>query len=77
MAVSKHHVCPVYMSRVIKAGYGLNPDERAPMCYFLLYRDVNYLLNSEHSSICGSAFKSHAYKMAKKGGSKKLKSRTG
>ena len=47
------------------------------MCYFLLYTDINYFLNSEHSSICGSALKSHAYKMAKKGGSKKLKSRTG
>ena len=53
----------------------MNADERAPMCYFLLYTDINYFLNSEHSSICGSAFKSRAYKMAKKA-SKKLKGKT-
>ena len=74
LAEGRGHVCPVYLTK-LKAGFGLSADQKAPMCYFLLYTNINYFLNSEHSSICGSAFKSHAYTMIKKGKSSKLKSK--
>ena len=74
LAEGKGHVCPVYLTK-LEAGFGLNASQKAPMCYFLLYIDINYFLNSEHSAICGSAFKSHAYAMIKNSKSSKLKSK--
>ena len=64
--------CSAHLVQHVKQGFGLEVDEKAPMCFFLMYSDMKHLLNSQHGARCGAELRTRVNQLAASGASSKL-----
>ena len=66
-------VCPTYLGNINPGKYRLGEEAKAPICFYLLFKDPAFYINSEHEKLCGKRFRAMAHYLIVQGTSKLAK----